>query len=43
LINGSLVNLQQEITSLLANYSFENRTELIDPGQPHPSWRSFCG
>jgi hypothetical protein len=41
LINGSLGNLQQEIATLLANYSFENRIELIDPEQPHPSWQSY--
>lgn len=41
-ISGSLANLQQEIATLLTNYSFENRTELIDPDQNHPSWRNFC-
>ncbi|MCK4507143.1 MAG: acyl-CoA dehydrogenase [Desulfuromonadales bacterium] len=41
LINGSLGNLQQEIATLLANFSFENRIELIDPDQDRPSWRSY--
>ncbi len=41
LINGALGNLQQEIATLLANYSFENRIELIDPDQDRPSWRSY--
>jgi hypothetical protein len=41
LINAALRNLQQEIATLLANYSFENRTELIDPDQDRPSWRSY--
>ncbi len=42
LVDGSLEDLQQEIVTLLANYSVKNSTELIDPEQDHPSWRSFC-
>jgi len=42
LIDASLQNLQQEIATLLTNYSAKNNTELIDPDQGHPSWRSFC-
>ena len=43
LIDGSLENLQQEIATLLTNYSAKNSTELIDPDQGRPSWRNFCG
>ncbi len=39
---GSWVNLQQEIAKLLTNYAYDNRSELIDPDQSHPSWRNFC-
>jgi len=42
LIDGSLENLQQEIATLLTNYSTKNSTELIDPDQGRPSWRNFC-
>lgn len=42
MINGSVDNLQQEIATLLANYSAQNTTELIDPAQGHPFWRDFC-
>ena len=42
LIDGSLENLQQEIATLLTNYSAKSSIELIDPDQGHPSWRSFC-
>jgi len=42
LVNGSVDNLQQEIATLLANYSAQNATELIDPAHGHPSWRDFC-
>jgi hypothetical protein len=42
MINGSLVNLQQEVAGLLTSCSFDNRSALIDPGSEHPSWREFC-
>ncbi len=42
LIDNSLVNLQQEIASSLTNYTVDNRTELVEPGLEHPSWRGFC-
>lgn len=42
LIDSSLATLKQEITTLLAGCRFDNMTELIDPDQDHPSWRSFC-
>lgn len=42
LIAGCLTDLQQEIASLLTSYRIENRTELSDPDQGHPSWRGFC-
>ncbi len=42
LIDASLVNLQQEITAMLTNCTFDNRTELIESDQSHPSWRNFC-
>ncbi len=42
LIHGSLVNLKQEIATLLTGYALENCTERIDPDQVHSSWRNFC-
>ncbi len=42
MINGSLVNLQQEVSRLLANGTFDNRIGLIEPDSGHPSWRNFC-
>ncbi len=43
LIDASLVNLEQEVTILLAHYAFEIRSALIEPELGHPSWRDFCG
>jgi hypothetical protein len=42
LIDGSLVTLQQEIASSLTSCTFDNRVDLIEPEQGHPSWRDFC-
>lgn len=42
MINGCLINLQQEIAGLLTVCAFDNRTALIDPDSEHPSWREFC-
>jgi alkylation response protein AidB-like acyl-CoA dehydrogenase len=42
MINGSLANLQQEISGLLTISAFDNRSALVDPGSEHPSWREFC-
>jgi alkylation response protein AidB-like acyl-CoA dehydrogenase len=42
MIDGSLVNLQQEIAALLMNCAFDNRVGLIEPDSGHPSWREFC-
>ena len=42
MINGSLVNLQQEISGLLTICAFDNHSALIDPDSEHPSWREFC-
>lgn len=39
LIDNCLNNLYQEISSFLTSYSFDNRSELIDVEQRHPSWR----
>ena len=43
LIANSLANLQQEIAAQLTTCRFDNRTELVEPEQGHPSWRDFCG
>jgi len=42
-VTSCLTNLQQEIVMLLTTYNYANRTEQIDPGQDHPSWRDYCG
>jgi len=42
MIDGSLVNLQQEIAGLLTVCAFDNRSALIEPDSEHPSWREFC-
>ncbi len=42
MVNNSLKTLQQEITSLLAHYSFDNRTELIAQDLEASAWRDFC-
>ena len=42
MINGSLVNLQQEIAGLLTVCAFNNCSALIDPDSEHPSWQKFC-
>lgn len=42
LVNSSLENLQQEITTLLTHCRLENRTEQIDPDEEIPSWQAFC-
>jgi hypothetical protein len=42
MINGSLVNLQQEISGLLTDCAFDNRSGLIEPDAGLPSWREFC-
>ena len=43
LVDNSLANLRQETTRLLTNYAVEIETQLLDPDQPHPSWRDFRG
>jgi alkylation response protein AidB-like acyl-CoA dehydrogenase len=42
MINGCLVNLQQEISGLLAACAFDNCSVLIEPDAERPSWREFC-
>ncbi len=42
LVDSSLTNLQQEITTLLTHCTCDNRTARIDPDQKPPSWRNFC-
>jgi len=42
LVQGCLVNFQQQIATQLQSYSFDNRTELIEPDREYPDWRGFC-
>ena len=43
LVDNSLANLEQEITMLLAHYTFEIRCALVESERSHPSWRDYCG
>lgn len=42
LINGSLVQLRQEIAVLLTTCAFDNPAMLVETDAEHPSWRLFC-
>lgn len=41
LVSNCLETLQQEISTLLASYTYNNRSELVESDQEHPSWRDF--
>jgi len=42
LIENSLADLRQKVTTLLTRITADNRAALIDPEQRPPSWRDFC-
>lgn len=41
LIESSLINLEQEISSQLSSYKVPNQSVFVDPGQEPPRWRNF--
>jgi len=43
LIDNCLVTLQQEISSFLTCYTFDNRSKLVTDAGDHPSWRNCLG
>ena len=41
LIDGGITMLQQDISRLIANFSFNNKTEVIEEYNENSSWLSF--